>query len=211
MFEDLIPPDEDFMTTALRHSEDIFNLQPLVTSTLEHTFSKDSDAFRYNYGRLNGKVPERFSYFSLVYPRRATNLDTDYHHLTSDADTLSRWISHDVLKFLVPILYFQDMQWERMEKRATALTAKPVPTTQELKFCSKLKGAGYWNRKGIWFCTTKNVSSLHDEFGPTCFAAYSEWVAWENKIAFRIDEARNANDDGMVHKLRQARYVRWNE
>lgn len=211
MFEDIIPLDENFMTTALGHSEDIFNLRPLVTSTLEHTLSKDSDTFRYNYGRLNGMVPERSSYFSLVYPRKATNLDTDYHHLTFDADILTRWISRDVLKFLVPILYFQDMQWERMEKRATALTAKPVPTTQELELCRRLKGAGYWNRKGTWFCTTKNVSNLHDEFGPTCFAAYSEWVAWENKIAYRIDEARHADDGEMVRKLRQTRYIKWSE
>ncbi|SGZ48637.1 CIC11C00000000995 [Sungouiella intermedia] len=211
MFEDTIPHDENVMTTALGNSEDIFNLRPVVASTLEQTLSKDSDVFRYNYGRLNGMVPERSAYFSLVYPKKATNLDTDFHHLSFDVDILTRWISRDVLKFLVPILHFQDMQLERMEKRAAALTAKPVPTTQELQLCSKLKGAGYWSRKGNWFCTTKNVSKLHDEFGPKCFNSYSEWAAWEQKITSGINDARNADDRDMLQKLRQARYVRWNE
>lgn len=211
MFEDTIPRDEDLMASALLHSEDIFNLRPMITSALEQTLSKDSDVFRYNYGRFNGMVPERSAYFSLAYPKKATNLDTDFHHLSFDVDILTRWISRDILKLLVPILHFQDMQSERMEKRATAITAKPVPTTQELQLCSKLRGAGYWNRKGNWFCTTKNVSKLHDEFGPTCFAAYSEWVAWEMKIASGINEARNSNDGEMVRRLRQARYVGWNE
>lgn len=211
MFEDTIPRDEDVMALALKHSEDIFNLRPVLSSTLEDTLSKDSDIFRYNYGRLNNMVPERSAYFSLVFPRKASNLDTDLHHLNFDVDILTRWISRDVLKFFVPILYFQDMQMARLELRAAALTAKPVPTAQELHLCSKLKGAGYWNRKGTWFCSTKNALELHDEFGPRCFRSYNEWVAWELKIAAGINEAKLAEDVERVNKLRQARYVKWND
>lgn len=211
MFEDTIAQDENVMALALSQSDDIFGLRPVVYSTLENTLSKDSDVFRYNYGRLNGMVPERPAFFSLVYPRKATNLDTDQHHLNFDVDILTRWIPRDILKFLVPVLYFQDMQLQRLETRAAALTAKLVPTSQELLICSKLKGAGYWNRKGNWFCTTKNVSQLHDEYGPKCFRSYNEWAAWEHKIALEISEASLADDIDTVKKLRNARYIRWND
>lgn len=211
MFEDTIARDENLMALALGQSEDIFGLRPVFSSTLERTLSKDSDVFRYNYCRLNGMVPERSACFSLFYPRKATNLDTDLHHLNFDVDILTRWISRDFMKFLVPILYFQDMQMERLEKRAAALTAKPVPTSQELQLCSKLKGVGYWSRKGDWFCTTKNISKLQDEYGPMCFSSYSEWAAWEQKITAGINDARMVDDVDTMNKLRQSRYVRWTD
>lgn len=211
MFEDTIPHDENVIAVALTESEDVFGLRPVVTSTLELTLSKDSDVFRYNYGRVNGMVPEGASHFSLVYPRKATNLDTDFHHLSFDVDLLTRWISRDVLKFLVPILYFQDMQMERLEKRAAALTAKPVPTAQELLVCANLKGAGFWTRKGDWFCTTKKLTKKSDEFGPKFFSSYNEWVAWDLKITADINAARQVDDVDTLSKLRGSRYVRWND
>lgn len=209
MFDDTIARDENVMCLALESSPDLLNLRLVLASKLDEALSKDSDVFRYQYGRLNGMVPEKPSSFSLIFPRKATNLDTDHHHVHFDVDILTRWISRDVLRFLVPVLYFQDLQSERRELRASTLTAKPVPTTEELRLCSRLRGRGYWNRKGIWFCTTKKVGGAHDELGPVCFSSYNEWVKWESKVEGMITEAKLRDDSDLVQKLRTARYAEW--
>lgn len=209
MFDETIARDENVMVLALKSSPDFFGLRQVFMSKLDEALSKDSDVFRYQYGRLNGMVPEKPSSFSLVFPRKATNLDTDHHHVHFDVDILTRWISRDVLRFLVPVLYFQDLQSERRELRASALTAKPVPTTEELRLCSRLKGKGYWNRKGTWFCTTKKVTAAQDELGPMCFSSYNDWVKWESNVASMIDEAKQRDDNDLVQKLRTARHADW--
>lgn len=206
MFEDTILLEDNIIHKALGNIGDIFELRPVFCATLDQTLSKDSDVFRYNYSRLNGMVPERPAYFSLAYPRKSTNLDTDFHQ-SLDMEGLTRWISRDILKFLVPIVYFQELQKERMEKRASALSAKPVPTSEELRLCHKLRGKGYWNRRGVWLCTTKSVSLLQDEQGPHYFGSYSEWMSWETSIENKIREARLGDDSETVQALRKARYV----
>lgn len=209
MFDDTIARDENIMVLALSAAPDILGLRLILSAKLHEALSTDSDVFRYQYGRLNGMVPEKPSSFSLFYPRKATNLDTDHHHVHFDVDILTRWISRDVLRFLVPVLYFQDLQSERRELRASSLTAKPVPTTEELRLCSKLRGKGYWNRKGTWFCTTKNVVGTQDHLGPMCFSSYNEWVKWESKVSEMIVEAKLNDDTVLVQKLRTARYAEW--
>ena len=211
MFDDTIPRDENVMLLALAKSDDFLGLRPILYAKLDETLSKDSDVFRYNYGRLNGMVPEKPFSFSLVFPRKATNLDTDHHHVHFDVDILTRWISRDVLRFLVPVLYFQDFQQERRELRASTLTAKPVPTTEELRLCLRLKGKGYWNRKGTWFCTTKEVSECEDDMGPKCFRSYNDWVKWESGVDKKIAEAKQNDDLELVQKLRNSRNVPWND
>lgn len=209
MFEDTILKEDNVILKSLGNSEDYFNLRPILFDKLDQALSKDSDVFRYNFSRLNGMVPERPAQFSAEFPRKSSNLDTDLHHMSFDVDILTRWISRDTLKIFLPVIYFQDLHKERTEKRAAALTAKPVPTTEELVLCSKLRGKGYWNRRGVWFCTTKNVSQLQDEHGKKCFGSYGEWMIWDTGIEDGISEARLRDDGEAVKMLRQARYVRW--
>ncbi|ODV67918.1 hypothetical protein HYPBUDRAFT_152650 [Hyphopichia burtonii NRRL Y-1933] len=173
---------------------------------MEDFLSKDSEVFQYNYGRVNGICPERVSSFSSSFPKKSTNLDTDHHHLSFDMEILTRWIPRDFLKMLVPILYFQDIQKKNFEKKADTLSAKAVPTAQELNLCHKLRGHGYWKRNGFWYCTTKDLDlNYRDEYGPKFFSSYNSFVAWESQIQSKIYEAKLEENWDMVLKLRQAK------
>lgn len=209
MFEDCINQDENLISIANRLEKAALplTLEPpaFLQNAIEDLFSKDSDTVRYNYSRLNGMVPEKPSYFSSDYPRKSTNLDTDFHHYNFDVDILTRWISRDVLRIFVPIIYFQDARKQRMEKRAAALTAKPVPTLAELDVCAKLRGKGYWNRKGEWFCTTRDVSERSDQLGPKFFATYNDWARWDARLDEAIKDAKWRGDCETLRSLRRAR------
>lgn len=146
-------------------------------------------------------VPEKVSLFSTAYPKKATNMDTDHHYINFDTEILTRWISRDVLKIIVPILYFQDLQ---KQKKAEALFAKSVPTAQELQLCLSLKGFGYWKRNGSWHCTIRKINpeANTDEYGPKLFSSYNAWIAWDSHIQNEINEAKARDDWALAHKLR---------
>lgn len=206
MFEDSINREENLIALALGEvSFDASTAPEFIRGAIEDYLSKDSDTIRYNYSRLNGMVPEKTSTFSWDYPKKSTNLDTDFHHYNFDVDILTRWISRDVLRMFVPVIYFQDCRKERMEKRAAALTAKPVPTLAELNVCAQLRGKGFWNRKGEWFCTTRDISQQCDQHGPKSFSTYNEWARWDAKLDDKIREARWSGDSDTLRELRLAR------
>lgn len=208
MFEDTIPWDENVIYIASRKASVAAyyaGIQSFVKVGLEDYLSKDSDLTRYNYSRLNGMVPEVPSFFSSVYPRKASNLDTDLHHLSFDVHVLTRWIPRDVLRFFVPVLYFQDLQNERMDKRAAALTAKPVPTVTELQACSRLRGRGFWTRKGEWICSRHELGNKRDTRGKVYFDTYDEFIVWEQNIDRQICSARQAGDYEMATSLRASK------
>lgn len=203
MFDDIIAPDENVVLKSIASTlPDLQSWHASLTTRLEQVLSKHSEVFQYNYGRLNGIVPERTTHFSHAYPKKATNLDTDHHHLSFDTEILTRWIPRDVLKLFVPVLYFQDLQKER---RAEALTAKSVPTAQELHLCASLRGKGYWKRDGTWLCTTRNLKLEFDQYGPRYFFTYNDWIAWESNIQAQINAAKLAEDWSLVRTLREVK------
>ncbi|ABN66079.2 predicted protein [Scheffersomyces stipitis CBS 6054] len=227
MFDDQITQDENYLVKTL-HDQHPDNGHVIIESTLESLsknvgnalddfLSKDSSTFRYNYGRLNGMVPEKSTYFHNQFPRKSTNLDSEYHHTSLDADILSRWIPRSILKIFVPILYFQDLQKEQAQKRLSRkreldmeyhMTARPVPTLEELNLCASFRGKGVWDRNGTWFCTSQDVSSTpykQDEFGPKIFKSYNSWITWESNIQNRIEEAKRSEDWDLVKSLRRAK------
>lgn len=201
MFDDIISRDENVILKALENDDSaLLSWHSTFYTKLEDFLSKDSETFQYNYGRINGTVPERATNFLNAYPKKATNLDTDYHHYTFDME-MTRWISRDTLKIFVPILYFQDLQ---KKKKAEALFAKSVPTSQELELCNSLRGTGYYKRNGSWHCTTVKLAlDSKDDYGPNIFQTYNEWIAWESKIQSQIHEAKLQEDWTTVLKLRK--------
>lgn len=202
MFDDLISRDENVILKSLdTNDSSLKSWHSIFSFRLADLFSKDSDTFQYNYGRVNGMVPEKVSHFSIAYPKKATNMDTDHHYINFDTEILTRWISRDVLKIFVPVLYFQDLQKQR---KAEALYAKSVPTVQELDLCVSLKGFGYWKRNGTWHCTTKKIrpETNSDEYGPKFFYSYNAWIAWDSHIQHQINEAKAGDDWALAQKLR---------
>jgi len=228
MFDDLISRDENYIVKSLHgdatsHAIDQQLLESSFVSltrnlgyTIDEIFSKDSKNFRYSYGRLNGMVPEKSAYFHTQFPRKSTNLDSEYHTSGLDADFVSRWIPRSVLKVFVPILYFQDLKKNEEKKRSKKqdfeieyhMTARPVPTIEELHLCQTFNGRGVWDRNGTWFCTSQDVSSTpykKDKYGPQVFRTYNSWISWELKIQNMIEDAKLKEDWDTVKALRTAK------
>lgn len=205
MFEDTIPRDENIICLASRQAPLSPWIHHFFELNLDDFLSKDSDLTRYNYSRLNGMVPENPSFFSSAYPRKSSTLDTDLHHLHFDVHFLTRWFPRDVLRLFIPVLYFQDLQNERMEKRAAKLSGNPVPTVTELQTCAKLRGHGFWTRKGVWRCSRQNLADLLDEHGKRFFSSYDEFIVWEAKLDEKISHAKHVGDYETLRQLRTAR------
>ncbi|KAK6200182.1 uncharacterized protein RJT21DRAFT_121076 [Scheffersomyces amazonensis] len=225
MFDDLITRDENFYIQQLNNLHqgevDYNGTLDQVSETVRHTaenfFSKDSESFQLMHGRSGtNTVVDRSSYFHTQFPRKSTNLDSDYHYVRLDSEVLTRWIPRDILKIFIPVLYFEDLRREEEMKRLSKkngfqylMIARPVPTMEELSRCASLKGKGLWDRGGTWLCTSSStpITSETDEYGPKTFESYNSWITWNHDINAKIDEAKNVEDWDTVKKLRDVKNV----
>ncbi|KAK6463096.1 hypothetical protein DFJ63DRAFT_103653 [Scheffersomyces coipomensis] len=220
MFDDQITRDENYFIQNLEHSHenqlDYIGSINHVSGSLKHTaddyLSKDSEVFKLMYGRANG--PDRSTSFYTQFPRKSTNLDSEYHQVNLDSDILSRWIPRSVLKVFIPVLYFEDMRREAEMKRLSRkngmeylMIARPVPTMAELASCANLKGKGLWDRSGTWFCTSQKTQPEPDEYGPKSFSSFNSWITWDHNINLKIEEAKHNEQWDDVKKLREIKNV----
>ncbi|KAG7193146.1 uncharacterized protein KQ657_000900 [Scheffersomyces spartinae] len=196
IFDDSIPEEENVVRRRVHFSETLARqITDTFLNAMEEWFSKNSEQLR-----ISRIVPERPNFFHSQFPRKSSNLDTEYHYSHFDAGTLARFFPELVLRIIVPALYLHDMKRKKLH-----LLTKGVPTMEELSKCQSLEGVGFWNRSGTWFCTRGYDQAklrLTDEFGPRYFTSYNEWLNWDREIAREIYDAKENSDWDTVKLLR---------